>query len=190
MSHLFQPNPLAFSQQVNRDSGARRWYIRVDGTVYGSFDDNTLWAYVCEGRVTEQSELSLSPTTGFYPAGQRREIAHWFQNQAPVAPPAPEPEYVSLVMAEIRSGHQLQFMQTLQSVGDTQRIGNTVWLVHSTTTLERLSDMLKPMLAPTDRLFMADVTPSDYAAINLGPAVENRVSLMFEEIDTKQQSYL
>lgn len=179
---------MAFTQGKH-DTSARRWYIRVDGTVYGSFDDHTLWAYVCEGRVTEHSELSLSPTAGFYPAGQRREIAHWFHNQAPAVPPAPKPEYVALVMAEIRSGQPLRFMQTLQSVGDAQRIGDTVWLVRSTATMDELSELLKPTLAPADRLFILDTTQSDYEAINLGPAVETRVNAMYSETDPGLTGY-
>lgn len=168
------------------DPAARLWYVRVSGTIYGPFDDQVLWTYVQEGRVTAQSELSLRPDTAYQAAQNWLEIAHWFQQpagvaQVPQAQPEPEFTYLSMIMAEIRSGRSMAFLQTLQSLGDAQRIGDAVWLLRSNATPDQLKSVLGPTIAATDRLFIADATGSDHAAINLGPAIEAQLTDMFNK---------
>lgn len=171
-----------------KDGAAERlWYIRVSGTVYGPFDDRTVWTYVQEGRVTALSDLSMRPDQGYQPAKNWLEIAHWFL--APVAEPTPQltpappaqPKYTSLmlVMAEIRSGRSMAFLQTLQSLGDAQRIGDSVWLLQSNSDPEQMKSVLGPTLSVSDRLFVVDATYSGFSAYNLGSEVDGQLKQIF-----------
>lgn len=60
----------------------RQWYVRVEGETYGPYDDQTLWGFVQESRVTAHSEVSVRPDRGFRPARDWLEIAHWFHTPA------------------------------------------------------------------------------------------------------------
>lgn len=171
-----------------KDGAAERlWYIRVSGTVYGPFDDRTVWTYVQERRVTALSDLSTRPDHGYQPAKNWLEIAHWFL--APVVEPAPQlapapptqPKHTSLmlVMAEIRSGRSMAFLQTLQSLGDAQRIGDSVWLLQSNSDPEQMKSVLGPTLSVSDRLFVVDATYSEFSAYNLGSEVDGQLKQIF-----------
>jgi len=59
-------------------------------------------------------------------------------------------------MAEIRSENGMAFLQTLQSSGTAQRIGDSVWLLRSGTSVEQLRNRLSQTLTRDDRLFILD----------------------------------
>lgn len=69
----------------------RTWYARVNSRVYGPFDDETIWSYVQEGRITAQSDLSMRPERGYMPAKDWLEISHWFDAAELSDTPSPEP---------------------------------------------------------------------------------------------------
>jgi len=175
------------SNDGNGAAAGRLWYIRVSGTVYGPFDDRTVWTYVQEGRVTAMSDLSTRPDNGYQPAKNWLEITHWFQ--APMvdptvaaipAPPA-QPQFSSLmlVMAEIRSGRSMAFLQTLQTLGEAQRIGDSVWLLQSNSDPEQMKSVLGPTLSVSDRLFIVDATYAEFSAYNLGADVDDQLKDIF-----------
>ncbi|MEM9600294.1 MAG: hypothetical protein AAF926_04665 [Pseudomonadota bacterium] len=183
-----------------------RWYVQVEGVVYGPFDDQTLWGYVQEGRITGASELSRHPNGSYRMAATEPEIAHWFrptqqpatvQHTAPAQQPVqvqpavttPQPAQarqasqqtsakVLLVMAEIPSERAMTLLQALQTVGDTQRLGHSVWLIRANLTASQLRDSLSRSLNPADRLFVMDATEADHATLNLGQMVEARMRHM------------
>lgn len=188
-----------------------RWYVRVDATVYGPFDDQTLWSYVQEGRITGASELGRHPNGTFSAAAHDPNIAHWFQSVQPagqVTPqvqpasqtqPTPQPQpqptqttfevyaasaqqqagaCVMLVMAEIPSERAMTFLQTLQSIGDAQRLGHSVWIVRTHLGATQLRDTLATALTATDRLFVMDASRADHATLHLGQMVEARMRHM------------
>ena len=171
----------------NGPSSERAWYIRVSGTVYGPFDDRTVWTYVQEGRVTALSDLSMRPESGYQPAKNWLEIAHWFH--APVVEPAAtatpvppvQPQYTALmlIMAEIRSGRSMAFTQTLESLGEAQRIGESVWLLRSTSDPQHMKSVLGPTLSVSDRLFVLDATDSEFSAYNLGSDIDDQLKQIF-----------
>lgn len=172
----------------NDGAAERLWYIRVTGTIYGPFDDRTVWTYVQEGRVTALSDLSMRPDHGYQPAKNWLEIAHWFLAPVVEHPPEPtpappvQPKHTSLmlVMAEIRSGRSMAFLQTLQSLGDAQRIGDSVWLLQSNSDPEQMKSVLGPTLSVSDRLFVVDATYSEFSAYNLGADVDDQLKKIFE----------
>lgn len=172
----------------NKDGASERlWYIRVSGTVYGPFDDRTVWTYVQEGRVTALSDLSMRPDQGYQPAKNWLEISHWFLAPpveaapavAPAPPVAPKHTSLMLVMAEIRSGRSMAFLQTLQSLGDAKRIGDSVWLLQSSSDPDQMKSVLGPTLSVSDRLFIVDATYSEFSAYNLGADVEGDLKQIF-----------
>jgi len=58
---------------------ARDWFIQVDDQAYGPFDDKTLWAFMCEGRVNALSLISHSANTGFRPVSADPGLMNWLQ---------------------------------------------------------------------------------------------------------------
>lgn len=183
MTPIMRNTAIPYAPPADPNLG-QHWYIRVGADIYGSFDDQTLWTFVCEGRVTAQSELSRSPATNFRPASECREIAHWFaQAEASAAPMADKDEHMALVMADIRSGQTPHFMHILQSLGQTQRIGDSVWLIRSIAKSDALLERLSASVTGRDRLFVVDVTGSDHASANLGPAIEMRVEMILNGTD-------
>ena len=63
---------------------------------------------------------------------------------------------VFVVMAEIRSVNGMDFLQALQSQGTAQRIGDSLWLLQSASSVEQLRNILSQTLTGDDRLFLLD----------------------------------
>ena len=161
----------------------RQWYVQVDGQAYGPFDDQTLWSYMVEGRVSAQSLLSQSPNTNYRPVSADPGLMNWLTQatntqpasvpsaeQAPAAPPT-----VFMIMAEIKSGRGMNFLQTLQSLGSTQRLGETVWVLQARTTAEMLRDVLSQPLGASDRLFVLDSFANETAWFNLSKEMDSQI---------------
>jgi len=82
---------------------------------------------------------------------------------------------VFLVMAEIRSGQTMGFLQALQSYGDAQRIGDNLWLVRGATTAQLLRNTLSQTLTREDRLFILDSFANQTAWFNIGAEMDNKI---------------
>lgn len=108
----------------------------------------------------------------------------------PVTPIAPIPSYgtpasqqidaaahtnVFLVMAEIRSEGAMGFLKALQDFGVAQRIGDTVWLLRSASTVEQLRNALSQTLTRQDRLFILDSGANKTAWFNIGADLDSRI---------------
>jgi hypothetical protein len=153
----------------------RSWYVRAQDTVYGPFDDKTVWTYVQEGRVTAQSSLSLRPDGGYMAARDWLEIAHWFTVPSmETAEPTPEPvvepieTMLALVVADIQSGRTAIFTQAMESIGAIQPLSNSAWLLEATLSPENIRSILGPTLSVSDRLLVLDATHADVATYNFG----------------------
>ena len=164
--------------QQSHPSTSREWYVRVEGLAYGPYDDQALWSYVQESRVTPQSEVSMRADRGFRPAQDWIEIAHWFHVQqakpayitpsAPAVKPQSEMPKLSIVIANIRSGRLALFAQALKSAGEMQNLTASTWLLESAYGPEEVKTVLTPTLANTDTLLVLDATNVDIASFNLG----------------------
>jgi len=164
---------------------ARQWFIQVDGQAYGPFDDRTLWSYMIEGRVSAQSLISQSANTGYRLVSSDPGLMNWLakatekptqqRQQAPSAPPT-----VFIIMAEIRSGRGMNFLQSLQSLGPTQRLGETVWILQARTKAETLRDILSQPLAADDRLFILDSFANETAWFNLSPEMDKQITQLWK----------
>lgn len=87
---------------------------------------------------------------------------------------------VFIVMAEIRSGNGMQFLQALQHEGVAQRIGDSVWLLQSGSSVERLRNRLSQTLTRDDRLFLLDSFKNETAWFNIGSDMDVRIRELWD----------
>lgn len=88
---------------------------------------------------------------------------------------------VYMVMAEIQSGSAMRFLQTLQNFGRAQRVGDTVWILKSEASAEKLQDALSQTLTRQDRLFISATTEDHSAWFNLGADMDSRIRALWAE---------
>ena len=148
-----------------------RWYVRVDDTDYGPFDDATLLGYLREGRVTAQSLVRHGPQGAYRQLSTVPALA--VHTQALQA--APEVR-ACLVMGEIRSGRSMLFLQALQTLGDVQRVGDALWLVRAPGGPKAVMAALSAPLGAEDRVFVVDAEGAAHAGFNLGSSVDSRLA--------------
>ena len=165
----------------------RQWFIQVDGLAYGPFDDKTLWDYMLEGRVSAQSLISQTANTGFRPVSADPGLMNWLAQatEQPAASQAIEetqPQLsptVFMIMAEIKSGGGMNFLQSLQTLGPTQRLGSTVWVLQARAEAETLRDILSQPLGADDRLFVLDSFANKTAWFNLSPEMDAQIAKLW-----------
>jgi len=87
---------------------------------------------------------------------------------------------VFMVMAEIRSGNGMQFLQALQAQGAAQRIGDSVWVLRSVNTVEQLRNTLSQCLTRDDRLFLLDSFANKTAWFNIGADMDARIRELWD----------
>ena len=172
----------------------RQWFIQVGGQAYGPFDDNTLWEYMIEGRVSAQSLISQSAGSGYRPVSADPGLMNWISqatqgSQAhalaqaqtqPQSQPQPQiPATVFMIMAEIKSGSGMNFLQSLQTLGPTQRLSSTVWILQARAEAGILRDILSQPLSADDRLFVLDSFANKTAWFNLSPEMDAQIAQLW-----------
>ncbi len=160
----------------------RQWFIQVDGQAYGPFDDKTLWAYMLEGRVGAQSLISQTANTGYRPVSADPGLMNWLAQATQRPDPEPTtdiPATVFMIMAEIKSGRGMNFLQTLQSLGSTQRLGSTVWILQAKADSATLRDILCQPLGAEDRLFVLDSFANETAWFNLSSEMDEQIAALW-----------
>ena len=98
----------------------------------------------------------------------------------PQIAPQPAANTVFIVMAEIRSGNGMQFLQALQHEGVAQRIGDSVWLLRSGVSVEQLRNRLSQTLTGDDRLFLMDSFKNETAWFNIGTDMDVRIRELWD----------
>lgn len=135
---------------------------------------------------TAPQQMIAQPVTGQTPQMQVRA-----EQPVPVAMgqsysnatlQAPSPT-VLLVMAEIRSAQGMPFLQTLQTHGPAQRIGDTVWLLRSAISADALRTSLSRTLSKQDRLFILDSFHNKTAWYNIGADMDQRIRELWNVAD-------
>ena len=161
----------------------RQWFIQVESQAYGPFDDKTLWDYMVEGRVSAQSLISQTAGSGYHPISADPGLMNWLAQATDVPEPhvqtKPQPQLpptVFMIMAEIKSGGGMSFLQTLQTLGPTQRLGNTVWVLQAQAEAGILRDILSQPLGAEDRLFVLDSFANETAWFNLSPEMDAQIA--------------
>lgn len=167
----------------NQPQPSRQWYVKVDEQAYGPFDDQTLWSYMVEGRVSAQSLVSQSPNTNYRLISADPGLMNWLAQATNTEATPQEPAAattVFMIMAEIKSGRGMNFLQTLQSLGSTQRLGEAVWVLQASTTAETLRDVLSQPLGSDDRLFVLDSFANKTAWFNLSKEMDKKIPQLWD----------
>ena len=99
---------------------------------------------------------------------------------APQAAPQNAANTVIFVMAEIRSGNGMQFLQALQNEGVAQRIGDSVWLLRCGASVEQLRNRLSQTLTRDDRFFLLDSFKNETAWFNIGSDMDVRIRELWD----------
>ena len=170
------------NSESDQSQSTRQWFIQVDGQAYGPFDDKTLWSYMIEGRVSAQSLISQTANTGYRPVSADPGLMNWLSQATETPEKTSEPEAkptVFMIMAEIRSGRGMNFLQSLQSLGSTQRLGGSVWILQARTNAETLRDILSQPLSADDRLFVLDSFANETAWFNLSPEMDDQIAQLW-----------
>lgn len=174
------------TSSMDHTQASRQWFVQVDGQAYGPFDDKTLWTYMIEGRVRAQSLISHTANTGYRPLSADPGLMNWLEKattqQEKQAAPTQEtelPATVFMIMAEIKSGRGMNFLQTLQNLGPTQRLGSTVWVLQARAEAEMLRDILCQPLGADDRLFVLDSFANKTAWFNLSPEMDAQIAQLW-----------
>lgn len=102
------------------------------------------------------------------------------QTQQPVSGVSQETLFI--VMAEIDSKTGMNFLRTLQSFGQVQRISDSVWLVHTQQSLSDVKNALSVSLSKRDRLFIHDCFANQQAWENIGGDLDSRIRQMWQAV--------
>ena len=170
------------------------WHVQFAEQVYGPYGTAQMQAFVAEGRIIDTSLITHDQSRGFFRASAYPIFAEWVQQAQPVQPvyqeqpmqlavgqshpvsaPAAHTLSVFLVMAEIRSGQAMRFLQILQSLGKAQRIGDSVWLLQAANDVDGLRRALSQDLTKQDRLFIVDSFKNQTAWFNIGADMDQRI---------------
>lgn len=143
---------------------------------------------------SEQTQVlrPMSNVGGGVLARQIQPVGHAPQAVAPNPAPARQAQLtphitpqaaantVIVVMAEIRSGNGMQFLQALQHEGTAQRIGDSVWLLRCGVSVEQLRNRLSQSLTRDDRLFLLDSFKNETAWFNIGSDMDVRIRELWD----------
>jgi len=88
---------------------------------------------------------------------------------------------IFLIMSEINSEGSMAFLRALQELGAAERIGETVWLLKSSSTVEQLRNKLSQTLNRQDRLFILDSQDNKPAWFNIGADLDHRIRELWED---------
>ncbi len=170
------------------------WHVHFSGQTYGPYSSDQMRAFVEEGRVIETSLITHNLERGFYRASAYPVFNSWkAQETIQIAQEAKQSVQMAvgqshqaqplesmgpavfLIMAEIRSGQSMRFLQKLQSHGQAQRIGDTVWLLQATSSVDILRRSLSQELSKQDRLFILDSFKNETSWFNIGADMDQRI---------------
>jgi hypothetical protein len=160
-----------------------RWFVRVEGTIYGPFTDTVLASFLDEGRVTAQSFIRQGTIGEFRQVATLPALMNYIQNRTnhTVQDVTSFNRQTCFIMAEVRSGQSMAFLKTLQSLGDVQRIGQTIWMVSGPANPQQIIEALSPPLSQEDRIFVLAANEAEHAGFNLGRDVDARIQAMITQ---------
>ncbi len=156
-------------------SGTLQPQIAVNATPqYAPIQQAPLQKNPYEQNLIQQNNMQAEPQVqAAYqaPAAQPRDMA----------PAASENSTIYLIMAEIRSNGEIAFLKTMQNFGKAQRVGDAVWLVRSSYSVEQLRNTLSQTLNQQDRLFIMVSDEARPAWFNIGADLDHRIRELWDE---------
>jgi len=188
----YPPNIVNSAASMSQAShGSQQYYMNIEGALYGPYTSDLMKQYATEGRIGPQSLLSNNPTSGFKEAQYWPEYAMWAQQPLESAPLEEKREHlpsVFFVIADLNSGQNIGFLKALQSLGNTQRLSETVWIMAADIDIDTLRDQLSQTLTAQDRLFIHDSFSNRAGWFNIGEGLDEKIRKLW--INTAQERKL
>ena len=168
---------MAASPALAQDS----WFVSVEGKSYGPYTEDQVAAFVREGRVAPQTPVLHGGET-WMNASLHTQLAPLFPSRQP--PPAPAVETDRglakiVIIAELRTGSSMAFEAAIAKLGQSYRLNQFVWLLHSSVPFADLRKDLTAQVGRLDPLFISDTTNRRTAWINFGPGAEATIKALW-----------
>lgn len=178
---------------------AAQWYLHIQGDVYGPYNTADVEGYLAEGRIYSTTlathELGaqfcpLSDYKAFFPPENSApsysippatEIVSITDGPPPHLPRLPE-SLILLVVAELQSGKTLAFLQTLQTLGAAERLGEALWFLKTETEMADVHAALAQSLTHDDRLLILSPHTQDITGSNISENLISRVKTLWRKL--------
>ncbi|MGE3303725.1 MAG: DUF4339 domain-containing protein [Hyphomonadaceae bacterium] len=166
------------------DAASETWWVNTNQKVYGPYTRQQMARFLAEGRVTQNTLVSLKADGDWSEArycrafrGMLHEDRTTFRTAERASASAGAPHDVAnvLVYAEFLSGGRRKFEYELHQLGAAAEITPTLWLVRTRKTAGALRNTLSQMLERGDKMFVLDATRDRLAWFNLGPETDVRL---------------
>jgi hypothetical protein len=167
---------------------SQQYYMSIDGTLYGPYAADLMKQYASEGRIGPQSLISNDLNSGFKEAQYWPEYAIWIPQPLNPAPQETKQKHlpsVFFVIADLNSGQNIGFLKALQSLGKTQRLSESVWIMAADLDIDTLRDRLSQTLTSQDRLFIHDSFSNRAGWFNIGEGLDEKIRELW--IDTAKE---
>ena len=171
-----------------------RWFIQVQGRVWGPYPESRVEGFIAEGRVAAATLVSARAEGPFAPAGIRADLRRLFLSAVPATErPGPEAEAAEpepsvyyagamrplLVFAALGSLEGAAFEAALAIHGPYERIGGGLWLIRARLGPSALRNALSRRLRGGDTLVVVEATLEQVAWFNLDLAEERKLRTLW-----------
>jgi len=179
------------------------WFVAAEGKAYGPYTEEQLKAFIGEGRVTAATPV-MRGGERWSLASEHAGLAWIFSPRPTAAPPmstatpAPAPPQPALaepaaavatepvatlakvmIIVELRTGSTIAFENAISKLGQSYRMNQFVWLVHTGLSIAQIRKELVPFAGRNDPIFIADTTSGRAAWINFGPGAEATIKALW-----------
>lgn len=175
----YPPNIVNSALSMSPSAGeSKTYYMNVEGILYGPYTSDLMKQYFSEARIDSRSLISTDPNSVF------KEAQFWPEYQGWINKLDPDPvnkaikahlPSVFFVIADIHSGQNLGFLKTLQNLGKTQRLSETVWIIAADIDIDTLRDKLSQTFTAQDRLFIHDTFSNRAGWFNIGEGLDETI---------------
>jgi len=152
------------------------------------YEEFGLWAGIIQPQITVNASPQYAPIHQVTESIAPQPDAHiQTSTQTPYQQPrsidteSATKSIIYLIMAEIRSSGEMAFLKTMQNFGKAQRVGDAVWLVRSSHSVEQLRNTLSQTLNQQDRLFIMVSDETKPAWFNIGADLDHRIRELWDE---------
>lgn len=162
---LVSQYPNTAYRSVSTDSGLMNWIAQIPNAAPQEKQQQT----------RQHTEVHMQPAGRLQGNQNHNPENHNPHNPHNHNPQGHTAQSVFIVMAEIRSGRGMDFLQSLQGLGDVERIGDTMWILKARASSEDIRNILCQPLGADDRLFVLDSYANKTAWFNLGAQMDVRM---------------
>lgn len=182
---------------------SQSWMVTVEGQAYGPYPLEQMQAFIAEGRIVAQSQVSQAGEAEAHPAiddpvlGEllrpaKSKPAAVSQRLTP-AEPAVSGKFGRLsdgdageashfvVIADMKSRSINGLEEAIFNLGQAMPLMPQVWLLTTTQTISAVRGALVQKLGTLDTLFVVDTTHDKAAWVNFGPEIDARIRRVWDK---------